>query len=180
MRAVPPQPPEAFSTQLKVQLENNDSEETHLLGSHSSFSLSPLFSFPHDLKRPQVLALASETEIQLFTKALHFFTPDVKVHCLTEFDISPYTQLYPHPKVICGRMNWLHKAQNAKPGEIFLATIKGLAQLTLPVEFLKEHTQTFHLGDTIPDTFPESSRVTVITLSAIQKTQVPIQSVVGL
>ena len=145
---------ERLPTLLKDQL-GNDGQEIHLLGSTSWFSLIPFFSFNQDLKRPQVLVLSSELEMELFTKALHFFNPNAEVHCLTGFDVSPYSQLYPHPKVMCKRMNWLYKAQNASPGEIFLTTIEGLSQLTIPVINFLEHTQSFQLGSHLPDNFQE-------------------------
>ena len=145
---------EEFPTKLK-DMVGEKGGEVHLLGSSSWFSLVPFFSCAQNFKRPQLLVLSDESEMEQFVKAVHFFNPEVKTHGLNGFDVSPYSQLYPHPRVMCGRMNWLYRAQNATSGEIFLTTIHGLSQLTIPMNDLLKHTQVFQLNDELPCDFSE-------------------------
>lgn len=143
-----------FPTKLKGRLEGG-SEEIHLLGSGSWFSLAPFFSCAPNFEKPQLLVLPNELEVRRFRAAVGFFNPEAEVHELKGFDVSPYSQLYPHPNVMCERMHWFYRAQGAMPGEIFLATIQGLSQLTIPVETLLEHTHVFQREDELPSHFPE-------------------------
>ena len=145
---------EELPTQLK-DLMGDSCEAVHLLGSNSWFSLVPLFSCPPNFVRPQLLVLSEESEMESFTQAVRFFNPEIEIHCLRGFDVSPYSQLHPHPRIMCERMNWLYRAQNATRGEIFLTTIHGLSQLTIPLEAFLEHTKILQLNNELPSNFLE-------------------------
>ena len=145
---------EKFPIKLNGLVEK-DNKEVYLVGSSSWFSLVPFFSSTQDFKRPQLLVFSNESEMESFIKAICFFNPEIEAHSLNGFDVSPYSQLYPHPQLMCQRMNWLYRAQNATSQEIFLTTIHGLSQLTLPMEELLEHTHLFQLNDELPNNFSE-------------------------
>ena len=145
---------EEFPTKLKSKI-GDSCEDIHLVGSNSWFSLVPFFSDTQDLKRPQLLVLPSESEMNAFTKAIEFFKPQVDIPHLTGFDVSPYSQLYPHSKKRCQRMHWLYKAQKASSGDLFLATPQGLIQRTLPRKLLSTHIQTFQREKQLPPNFFE-------------------------
>ena len=115
---------EELPTKLQDLIESGH-EEVHVLGSGSWFSLVPFFSGTQKFKKPQLLVLSNETEMDLFAKSVRFFNPEAEIHKLSGFDVSPYSQLYPHQRIMCQRMNWLYRAQNATPNEIFLTTLHG-------------------------------------------------------
>ncbi len=146
---------EELPTRLRSLL-GEDSQETHLLGSSSWMALIPFFSCAQvsaSLSRPQLILVPDESHMEPFAKAIQFFNPDVEVHFLRSFDISPYLHQDPHRRMICERVNWLYRAQNATPGDIFLASLRSLSQRTLPVEDLFEYTHAFRVGDELPSNF---------------------------
>jgi transcription-repair coupling factor (superfamily II helicase) len=85
-----------------------------------------------------------------FQQDLQFFDPHRQSHLLPLFDVSPFSGLYPNPKISSDRVQFLSHAQNGRPGEIFIAPANGLMQKTLPFKVLKNKTHLFRKDEEFP------------------------------
>lgn len=135
----------AFSSQKKhISLEGTSSKLA--LGFFLSQTNSRLInSLPHFVV---VTNLAQANQLQ---QTIEFFDPSRQVEILPGFDVSPYSGLYPSPQVTHGRLRFLARACDAKPGQIFIATCEGLLQRTIPQESFIEKMWFIRPGELISD-----------------------------
>lgn len=85
---------------------------------------------------PHLVVVARSADVFRFQQSLSFFDSERKSMVLPHFDVSPYSGLYPKGESIAQRMSFLYAAQHARPGEIFVTSIGGLLQKTLPFKEL--------------------------------------------
>lgn len=104
---------------------------------------------------PHLVVVGSSREAEELQELLKFFDPSRQATILSAFDVSPYSGLYPNSKNLAQRIAFLFKAQNAKPGEIFISPADALMQKTLPVQILKEHSRILKPGDELPENLAE-------------------------
>lgn len=102
---------------------------------------------------PHLVIVPSEAEAAHLAQGIKFFAPTREAYILGSFDVSPYSGLYPKRETLADRSRFLFKAQHAKPGELFIATLEGLLQKTMPAAIFKRHCFRFRKGDAIPEDF---------------------------
>jgi transcription-repair coupling factor (superfamily II helicase) len=150
---------ETLNPHLESQIERLVSDKDHaakisIIGSSSLLSIAYFIAFSHSRRlnsQPHLFVLPRESDCAKLAHAIEFFDPGKKVYLLTEFDVSPYSGLYPSPHILRDRLLFLSRAQNAKPGEVFVASFLGLQQKTIPVDVLIETNRLFKKGDSLPE-----------------------------
>src|SRR4051794_7299858 len=92
-----------------------------IVGSDSSTLLAGLLSLPKVAfhARPHLVVVGDVASAQRLVTSLHFLTPESRPQVLSGFDVGPYSGLYPNRRTLAALLNWLWRAQNAKPGDIF-------------------------------------------------------------
>jgi transcription-repair coupling factor (superfamily II helicase) len=142
----------------KAILRQLDLHANHLrlLGGTSVSSLSLLISQLQDSRfhrRPHFIVTPRHNDALRLHQALQFFDPTREVFVLPHYDVSPYSGLYPKHQNVAERLGFLFHLQNAKPGQIFISSVGGVLQKTLPYPIF--HQKTFHLkkGDELPEDF---------------------------
>ena len=121
----------------------------HGLSSNNSSSFNRL---------PHLVIVPRFVDAQRFAQCLSFFGDGLHAEVLPHFDVSPYSALYPKRSLIADRVRFLCTAQNAKPGQIFVAPVGGLLQKTLPFDQLKTSVVTWRKGSSLPEGLPEFLR----------------------
>ncbi len=84
---------------------------------------------------PQLVVFPDSQLAQAFIDDVYFFDPlkaQNLVHFLPHFDVELNSGLDPKTEIIAQRIQFLWRAQNAKPSEIFVCSIESLLQKTLP------------------------------------------------
>ncbi|MBK7845261.1 MAG: hypothetical protein IPJ71_16535 [Bdellovibrionales bacterium] len=122
----------------------------------SSYSLASALATsdtPWDQQRARLLLVPSDAELRPLTECLNFFAPDRKIMELPSFDVNPYSGLYPNPRLAAARVRWLYEAQNAKPGQVFIASMAGLLQKTIPFSLLARASLRISKGQTLNSNF---------------------------
>jgi transcription-repair coupling factor (superfamily II helicase) len=122
----------------------------------SSYSLASALAtsdIPWDGRRARLLLVPSDSELRPLTECLNFFDPNRKIMELPSFDVNPYSGLYPNPRLAAARVRWLFEAQNAKPGQVFIASMAGLLQKTLPFSLLARTSLIISKGQTLDSNF---------------------------
>jgi transcription-repair coupling factor (superfamily II helicase) len=138
---------------LNRQLEISN-KDILVSGSHSHLSLALLLAQRASgalSSAAHVLILPNEDEAQKLKRSIRSFDPQIDVSFLPAFDVGPYSTLHPNFKVLCERLSFLHKARQARGGQIFIATAESLMQKTLPFKVLSELTSTLKKNDSLPD-----------------------------
>lgn len=152
---------ELTHTRLETILERAfDTAKGHLqvTGASSPLALAFFLSQTYSKKinrLPHLVVVGSLGEAHRVQQLLQFFDPLRQSVILPSFDVSPYSGLYPNNQTVSGRLNFLSKAQNAKSGDIFIASADALTQKTLPPQILKQHSRTFSAGDELPENLAE-------------------------
>ncbi|MDG0814954.1 transcription-repair coupling factor [Bdellovibrio svalbardensis] len=100
---------------------------------------------------PHLVVVGSHGEAIELQQLIEFFDPLRQSAILSAFDVSAYSGLYPNTQSVSDRLNFLTRAQTAKPGEIFISSSDALMQKTLPPKILKEFTRTLKSGDELPE-----------------------------
>ncbi len=150
---------ETLNPHLESQIERVLADKNHdsklsIIGSSSLLSVAYFIAFSNSRRlntQPHLFVLPKDSDCAKLANAIEFFDPNKKVYLLTEFDVSPYSGLYPSPHALRDRLLFLSRAQNAKPGEVFIASFLGLQQKTMPVDVLIETTKLFKIGDSLPE-----------------------------
>ena len=127
-----------------------------LVGTTSPLTLAFFFSqtfSKHINDLPHVVVFPDEKSCRIFQQCLEVFNPKKNSWILPGFDVSPFSGLYPNSKVINERLNFLYRAQNSKPGDLFLVTAESLSQRTLPYSVFSQKVSRFSVGDSIPENF---------------------------
>ncbi|MBX3017176.1 MAG: transcription-repair coupling factor [Bdellovibrionaceae bacterium] len=134
----------------KTQLQISGTTSATLMGMLLSQADSPDFQ-----AAPHLVIVPSDSEATQLAQGIKFFSPAREAYILGSFDVSPYSGLYPKRETLANRSRFLFKAQHAKPGEIFIATLEGLLQKTVPAQIFKRHCFRFRKGDSIPEGFTQ-------------------------
>lgn len=124
-----------------------------IVGSSSPLSLAYFFSQTYSKNinyLPHLVIFPDEKNCLLFQQSLEVFDLQKSAFYFPGFDISPYSGLYPNPRVICERLQFLYRLQNAKPGEIFVSTPAAISQKTLPFKIFSQLCFQFQSGSTLP------------------------------
>lgn len=100
-----------------------------------------------------IVVFASDREADAFAQSVAFFSNEWKVLHLPAFDVSPYSGLYPNPRVVGDRVRWCHAVGKSSVRTLFTATIESLSQRTIPKHELVTNTFKFRKGQEIPGTF---------------------------
>ncbi|MEN0058129.1 MAG: transcription-repair coupling factor [Bdellovibrio sp.] len=104
---------------------------------------------------PHLVVVGSHADGLRFQQLLNFFDPIRHSTLLPAFDVSPYSGLYPNTQVVADRLRFLSKAQQAKGGEIFVASSDALMQKTLPTAILQKFSRRLQVGDELPENLAE-------------------------
>ncbi len=146
--------PGRLISDLEVTLSKK--KPVHIVGAQNSVGLAALLtshSYIYFHKNPQLIIVPTDDIAEEIKSALLFFNPNVQVHILEKFDISPYSGLYPNSRAISQRLFWLYRAQYSTGGEVFIATVNSLLQRTLPRDVFDSNIFTFRLNDEIKPEF---------------------------
>ncbi len=100
---------------------------------------------------PHLVVVGSHGEAIELQQLIEFFDPLRQSTILSAFDVSAYSGLYPNTQSVSDRLNFLTRAQAAKPGEIFISSSDALMQKTLPPKILKEFSRSLKSGDEFPE-----------------------------
>jgi len=148
--------------------------QVEIVGTDSAVFLAGLLSLPKVQlsDRPHLVITADQKAADRLVMALNFFTPDIRAFHLPSFDVSLYSGLYPNRRTVAERMRWLWRAQQARPGDIFIAPVEALIQRTLPYTALSSRSMRLQKGAEVPTGFPEE-------LLARGYSQVPLVEDVG-
>lgn len=148
---------ETTLTRLESILERNYELKKgpfHIHGTTSTLGLSYFLGNSNSKKinnLPHLVVLPSLSNVNTFQQHLEFIDPNRSVFCLPEFDVNPYSGLYPKPTISAERVQFLHAAHRAKPGEIYVTTINALSQKSFPFHVLAKHTFMYKAGDDFHD-----------------------------
>jgi transcription-repair coupling factor (superfamily II helicase) len=127
-------------------------------GASSPLALSYFLSQTYSKKinaLPQLVVVGSLAEAAKIQQLLEFFDPTRQSTILPAFDVSAFSGLYPNSQTVSDRLRFLSRAQSAKAGEIFIATVDALMQKTLPVKILKEQSRLLKNGEELPENLSE-------------------------
>lgn len=102
-----------------------------------------------------VLVFATEAEAQAFARAVQFFSSEHVCLHLPAFDVSPYSGLYPNPRLVAERVGWSQRASQKSIRTFFTATVASLSQRTIPQHDLRGSTLKLRKGQEIPQTLSE-------------------------
>lgn len=109
---------------------------------------------PQLLDRPHLVVFKCHEDVIRFVEDLRFFNHHIpSVYILPHFDVTPCSSLYPKKNLTAERIGWLHAALTAKPGELFLTSIRALQQKTLPKQVLLDHKMRLSVEDELPPSF---------------------------
>lgn len=135
--------------------DRNRHRPLHVVGT-TSFTLAAGLvtdSFPWDRGGVRLVIVPTDDEVDRFIECIRFFNKTSPVFTLPGFDVSPYSNLYPNPRLSSQRVRWLAAAQEARPGQIFLASVTSLVQKTLPFSELSQKMVRLRKGDTLGPEF---------------------------
>ena len=130
-------------------LEKNDST-AEVFGTTSLLAQGFLAAKQHSdvhKKGPILLVTPTNKEAEELFGFINSIDPTTPVEFMNSFDVSPYSGLYPNSRIVSQRLRWLHKAQYADKGSVFIASIQALLQKTLPFEVLDQNTFNFKAND---------------------------------
>ncbi len=148
---------ELLHTRLETLLERAfETKKTRIqvLGSASELPLSFFLSQTYSKQinsLPHLAIVGSHESAEELKRMIRFFDPLKNCSVFNHFDVSPYSGLYPNSHVISDRLQFLYRAQNAKPGEIFITSVRALCQKTLPFKYLKELSPSWSVGTELPE-----------------------------
>jgi transcription-repair coupling factor (superfamily II helicase) len=100
---------------------------------------------------PHLVITSSFAEAQRLQSSLQFFDPSRNVEILSAFDVSPFSGLEPKTQTTSDRIRFLHRAQNPKPSDLFVAPIDGLLQMSIPFQALKKNTFKYRKDSDLPE-----------------------------
>ena len=137
---------------LKTRIRESalkSNKEINLIGSDQVESLAMLLADTSQdyHKRPQFVLTTTTNEAIKLKESIGFFSKQLEVFILPEFDIDIYSGLYPKTSNVAARINWIFNSFNAKPGQIFIASLKAICQKTIPVDTFIGHCSHFSVGD---------------------------------
>src|SRR5690242_15473473 len=100
-------------------------EPLEIVGTTSFFALASLVNHHYsELKSPHLVIFPRTEDVRRWVRAGQLLDPRFSALELPAFDVGLYSNLYPSRRHIAGRVRWLHQAQQARPGQIFVASIE--------------------------------------------------------
>lgn len=142
---------ETTHTRLESILERSfelTQSRINVTGASSPLSLAYFLSQTYSKNinnLPHLVVVPGYREAEALKNLIQFFNPEKRAEILPAFDVSAYSGLYPNPSLSSGRIRFLSKASQAKPGELFISPVNALMQKTLPSKVLAEFS--FELGE---------------------------------
>lgn len=143
-----------LESQLERAFDGPSKKEVQIIGSSSLLSFALFLSQSHSKQihaLPHLVIVSNSNDANKLINYIEFFDPSKVCYVLPEFDVSPYSGVYPSPKIIKERMLFMSRAQNARKGEIFVASYLGLQQKSIPVDVLIESNKLYKKGDLLPE-----------------------------
>ncbi len=103
---------------------------------------------------PQMVIIENTDRAKEFVENFEFWS---KRPCfmLPHYDPSVFAGVELLPRQLKQRLSWLYHAQNQPLDGVFVTTVHGLLQKTLPSEVFFDHCLQFKKGDSIPEDFFE-------------------------
>jgi len=141
-----------FESILEREFESSH-KVIQVTGSSSSSMLGFLLSQSQSVlanAMPHLIIVESEDVATRLAASIKFFTSEKSIHIFPELEASPYSGLLPSPRSVQNRLRFLHHAQKALPGEIFIASANALSQLVLPFFEFCRHSKSIKVGDELP------------------------------
>ncbi|MDX9730907.1 MAG: transcription-repair coupling factor [Bdellovibrionales bacterium] len=102
-----------------------------------------------------VLVFATDEEAHRFARSVYFFSKEHTTIHLPAFDVSPYSGLYPNPRVVAERVGWLKQVSEKTPFRFYTASVESISQRTIPREDRLKHSLKFRKTHDLPETFSE-------------------------
>lgn len=145
-----------------------------IVGSDSPVFLGALLSLEKTRwsTRPHLVVVSDSNQTDQLIQSLQFFDPSIQPYVLSSADVGLYSGLYPSRRLGADRVRWLWQARNARPGDIFVASLESLLQKTLPYNVLTDRHRLVKKGELLFDHFAE-------ILSSWGYSQTPIVEDVG-
>ncbi len=106
-----------------------------------------------------VLIFADSSQEEAFATAMRFFQPEAQCLSLPEFDVSPYSGLYPNPRVVARRNAWLFHLASPPPAtkpSYLTATVTAIGQLCLPKKSLLNSQLKYRKSEELPSNLSET------------------------
>lgn len=131
----------------------NREPRLEIVGTDSATLLAGVLTLPKIAltDKPHLVVTGDAAAAEKLVTSLRFFTPEARVFVLSAFDVGVYSNLYPNRRIIADRLSWLWRAQNAKPGDIFIAPVEALIQKTLPFDVLNSRAFRVSKNDVLPE-----------------------------
>ncbi len=104
---------------------------------------------------PKLVVVASLEQALAFEQYIYFFSNDFRCHVLQQYDVSPYSGLYPSPSVRYARTRFLYWAARAQKSDIFIVPVGALLQLSVPYSAFSKRNKIFKPGDELPTNLAE-------------------------
>ncbi len=104
---------------------------------------------------PKVIVVSSLQAATDLEHSLGYFSNQFRCHILQNFDVSPYSGLYPSPSVSRSRTRFLYWAARAQKNDIFIAPVSALMQLSVPFFTFSKRCRVLKQGDELPPNLPE-------------------------
>jgi len=135
----------------------NREPSVEIVGTDSPTLLAGVLSLPKVAlnEKPHLVIVGSAKAAETLVTSLKFISPTAMPQVLPSFDVGVYSNLYPNRRTVAGRLGWLWRAQNAKPGDIFIASVEALVQRTLPYEILRQKALRLGKNDSLPERLAE-------------------------
>jgi len=103
--------------------------------------------------RPRLVVVPHEKIMDQMVEALRALNPAIQTICLPAFDELPYSGLYPSSHTLHARSHFLWAAHGFEPAQaartVFIATIEGLLQKTVPLKSFFNYALRLNKGDEI-------------------------------
>jgi len=131
----------------------NRENSLELIGSDSVTLLAGLLTLPKVAlnEKPHLVLVDDSSTAERLVTSLRFIQPELQPVILPGFDVGIYSNLYPNRRTTAQRLRWLWQAQNAKPGEIFIAPVEALVQRTLPYQALSKRAFRLDRNESLPE-----------------------------
>ncbi len=140
---------------------------TQLHGSSDALALAQ-FTGRHT---PLVVICASALEAQRLVEEIPFFSPELRVHLMPDWETLPYDHFSPHQDLVSERLATLHHIRSASSDVIVVPITTALYPLP-PVEYLAAYTFFLKRGDKL-DIGKLRAQLTLAGYSHVQQVLTP-------
>lgn len=122
-------------------------------GTTSSALISALLcnsDSPELITRRNVVVLATDSDVEQFCSDVAFWSPERNVHRLPAADVDFDSGLYPNSRMSALRCGFFWRLLHARMEDLFVVSVGGLVQATLPQRVLLEQSFTIQVGQDLP------------------------------